>query len=61
MNRFNDSDIGYMDPEWVDNTNFNNSKNGNKERTVHEDCDGDPKKTLSLQTTEESHGGEAMD
>jgi hypothetical protein len=46
MGRFNDSDIGYMDPEWF-NLKDNNQKpnpNGDKEKTVHESGDVNTKK-----------------
>lgn len=45
MSRFNDSDIGYMDSEWINfiSSNQKNLENGNKERTVHEGCNGNTK------------------
>ena len=46
MDRFNDSDIGYMDHEWVKFDILKSTKNEtnrNKERSVHETLDGGTK------------------
>ena len=47
MDRFNDSDIGYVDPEWQTNPEL---KHGNKERTIHEIGNGDTQKEIPIQT-----------